>query len=308
MPEDRKKPNTAPDSQGQSTAEQEMLEVTAQFPALGFEQDTGIRRSIPKKKLDPEQQRLRKEEQARTARRRSRQFIGLAMAVLVVVGAISIVRGGVDLVRNLLDSQEERLEYQSRFEPLVWFNILPFPSVSQVNENDIKQVAIWGVLNAQKDSLGRNQYGELLIPATSLDAYAAQLFGPNFRFSGHSSFTDPVEMLNYLYDSATKMYTVPVTSLQPQYLPSVVEIKREGAGIRRVTMGYVSTRAGNDQMVATPDYGHPALYMDYMLRRDGSEYYLYAIERNTTYTPPNASLPSSSQAPASSSQTASSGV
>jgi hypothetical protein len=45
-------------------------------------------------------------------------------------------------------------------------------------------------------------------------------------------------------------------------------------------------------MIATPDYSHPARYMDFMLRRDGSEYYLYAIQRSATQ-PEAASAPAS---------------
>lgn len=281
-------PNAKTGSTGQMPAADAKKGATGQLDAQrGATGQLAAQRA--KKKADPEQQRLKKEEQNRTARRRNRQLIGFALTILIIVGAVSIVRSGIDLVGSVLNSEEERLEYQKRFEPLVWFNILPFDSVSQVDENSIKQAAIWGVVNTKQDQLERNERGELLIPASEVDQYATAIFGPDFRFSRHEAFVDPVENLTYGYDGDTTMYIMPVTSQQFDYLATVVEIQRESGGVKRVVMGYVSTRTGDDQVVATPDYDHPTRFMDFMLRRDGTEYYLYAIQRNTTHIPEAAS-------------------
>lgn len=251
---------------------------------------------------DPEQQRLKKEEQSRTARRRNRQLIGLALTVLIVVGAYSIVTGGINLVRGMLNSDEERLEYQRLFEPMVWFDILPFESVSQVDENSIKEVAIWGVMNeAQQedvDDLPRNEYDEQLVSASLVDQYAARMFGPNFRFSVHESFSNVVEGLHYTYNPETQMYAVPVTGQMQRYLASVVEIQREAGGIKRVVMGYISTQTADNQIINQPDYDHPAKYMDYELRRDGSDYYLVAMRRSTSHQPAQTTPAPASSVPA----------
>lgn len=235
-------------------------------------------------KPDSEQMRLKKEEQARRSRRRRRQFIGLAISVLVVVGAFSIIFSGINVVKSMADNSEEFAEYEDRFKGFVWFDVLPFDSVSKVDENTIKQVIIWSILDDQMESLERNEYGEALIPASEVELYAARIFGPDFRFSGHSSFTDPAQQLSYLFDEETQRYTAPSTSLNYNYLPTVVDIVRESGGVRRVVMGYVSAISSDNKVVATPDFEHPVRYMDFMLRRDGNSYYLFAIQPNTTHT------------------------
>ncbi len=261
-------------------------------PAARKAPSSAARRRMPK--ADPEVIRQRKEERARSSRRRTRQIIGFALSILIVVGAVSIVSWGVDTVVRLLDSDEEREEYQRLFEPMVWFDILPFESVSMVDENSIKEICIWGVLNEKQDLLERNEYGEPLVPVMEIEQYAARIFGPDFRFAVYETFSTPVEGLSYTFNEDAQNFTAPVTGLMPRYLASAVEIKREAGGVRRVVMGYVSTRTGDDQVVAAPDYEHPAKYMDYLLRRDGGSYYLYAIQNNTTHVPEAASAPAES--------------
>lgn len=257
-----------------------------------------------KPKTDAEQLRLKREERARRARRRNRQLLGLALCILILVGAYSIVSRGVGLVATLMEGGDDTDEYKAMFEPFIWFDVLPFDSLAQADENTLKQAVIWGILIQQGEVLERNANGEPLIPAEQVDQYAAKLFGPSFRFSEHATFTDEVQQLTYIYSPAAQVYTAPSTGLMPLYLASVVDIQRESGGVRRVVMGYVSSMLDN-QLIAAPDFDHPAKYMDFMMRRDGGSYYLYAIVNNTTLTPaaaaPAASQPDeTSQAPPSS--------
>jgi len=184
-----------------------------------------------------------------------------------------------------MQGEDEAEKYRSEFESMVWFDLLPFESVTTVDENTLKQVAIWSVLNQLGDSVTRSDYGEPMVSAADVDRYGAEVFGPDFRFREHASFVDTAYDLRYTYDPDTQMYTAPSTGLTPNYLPSVVEITRESGGVKRVVMGYVSTCTSDDQIVMTPDFDHPAKYMDYMLRRDGGDYYLYAVQPNTTHVP-----------------------
>lgn len=242
-------------------------------------------------KPSPEQMHLKKEEQQRTVRRRTRQIIGLALSVLIVVGAVSIVMNGVNIVRGWLDNTGQKEEFQQRLEPMVWFDVLPFDSVAQLDENMVKQLSIWGIMNSKGDTLERNEYGEPLIPAVEVDQYAASLFGPEFRFSGHGAFADTERDLRYGFDEETQMYIGPVTGFDPFYYAKVVDVKRESGGVLRVVMGYISTRTNDDKVVATLDFEHPARYMDFMMRRDGSNYYLYALQKNTTHSVASSSQP-----------------
>ena len=56
------------------------------------------------------------EEHARLHRRRARQALGLLVAVLVLVGAVTVVRAGVRTVANLFDDTQQRQEYEDKIE------------------------------------------------------------------------------------------------------------------------------------------------------------------------------------------------
>ncbi len=245
--------------------------------------------------LDKDEARRAKEEQARRNRRRMRQLIGLALSVLVVVGAVSIVRSGINVAKNLMDDSSETEAYNRRILPLVWFDVLPFESLAEADPNAIKQAVIWGVLNELGKTVEYDDLGQPLVPAVEVDRFAAQLFGPDYKLE-HGSFNDPVQNLSYTYDPATNMYAATATGLTPLYTSTVVAIERLPGGIKKVTAGYVSTLNSNDELIATPDLSHPSKYMDYFFRRDGNEYYLYALRNNTSYTPESQSAVSGSNA------------
>ena len=61
------------------------------------------------------------EEHARLHRRRARQTLGLLIAVLALVGIVTVVRAGVKGVATLFDDTQQKAEYEDRLEGLVLF-------------------------------------------------------------------------------------------------------------------------------------------------------------------------------------------
>ncbi len=243
---------------------------------------------IKKNEHDREHQRRGKEEKARRTRRRLRQVMGFALSVLMVVGAISIVQWTVEILQNTEVDTGEADYYEQLLMPMVWFDQLPFESLAQADPNAIKQEIIWGVLNELDEEIEYNDLGQPLVPAVEMDQYAAELFGAEYKLE-HESFEDPVLQLRYEFDPQTNMYAATATGLNAQYVGDVREIEELDGGILRVTMGYVSNFGSNNELIATPDFDNPTKYMDYFFRRDGSEYYLYALRPNTSYAPAQAS-------------------
>ena len=258
-------------------------------PQPSLEERNSMANEKQQNKMDPEQARLKKEEQARKAKRTSRQLIGIALSILIVVGAFSIIQGSVNLVKQMLDTTSEQEEYTKRLAPMVWFDMLPFENVAEIDPNNLKQIGIWGVMDQLGANLNRSTQGEPLVPAVEVERYLIALFGPSVEIGEHQTFTDTTFDLTYIYDEATQVYVAPSTGLQPPYLPVVVDVVRESGGVKRVVMGYVNTRGGNDELINTPDFNHPVRYMDYIFQRDGNSYYLVALQKNTTYVPPVAS-------------------
>lgn len=69
------------------------------------------------------------EEHDRLHRRRWRQVLGFAVAVLALVGAFTVLRTGVQGVAQLFDDTEQRQEYEDKLEGLVLFDPLPFEGI-----------------------------------------------------------------------------------------------------------------------------------------------------------------------------------
>ncbi len=252
------------------------------------------KKSTKKTEQDRESIRRLREEKARNTRRRLRQIMGFALSILMVVGAVSIVQWTVEMVQSSNEVDVSEVEYYEQLlMPMVWFDQLPFESLAQADPNALKQEIVWAVLNELDEEIEYNELGQPLVPATEMDSYAAELFGAQYKLE-HESFEDPVLQLSYDYDPQTNMYAATATGLNTQYVGVVEEIEELSGGILRVTMGYVSNFGSNNELIASPDFDNPSKYMDYFFRRDGSEYYLYALRPNTTFEPEQASSVASS--------------
>ena len=58
------------------------------------------------------------EEHARMQRRRGRQALGLLVAILVIVGFVTVLRAGVGAVANLFDDTAQKQEYEISWKGL----------------------------------------------------------------------------------------------------------------------------------------------------------------------------------------------
>ena len=59
------------------------------------------------------------EEHARMQRRRGRQALGLLVAILVIVGFVTVLRAGVGAVANLFDDTAQKQEYEDKLEDVI---------------------------------------------------------------------------------------------------------------------------------------------------------------------------------------------
>ena len=59
------------------------------------------------------------EEHARLHRRRGRQALGLVIAVLVLIGTLTVLHAGVNAVAKLFDDTAQKQEYEDKLEGLV---------------------------------------------------------------------------------------------------------------------------------------------------------------------------------------------
>ena len=155
------------------------------------------------------------EEHARMQRRRGRQALGLLVAVLVIVGFVTVLRAGVGFVANLFDDTAQKQEYEDKLEGLVLFDPMPFDGIENIDDLTLREAAVWGcVYSIQETQGGFENYNtdpeteQLLLPSVEVDAYLAKLLGPGFKLT-HRSFD--MEDMTVEFDETTQCYKIPLS-------------------------------------------------------------------------------------------------
>lgn len=219
------------------------------------------------------------EEHARLHRRRARQALGLLVAVLVLVGAVTVVRAGVRTVANLFDDTQQRQEYEDKIEGLVLFDPVPFDGIENIDDLTLREAAVWGcVYSIQETQGGFDNYNtdpdteQLLLPSVDVDAYLAKLVGPSFKMT-HKSFE--MDDMTVEFDETTQCYKIPVTGSVGIYRATVTRLFKKD-GLLHVTVGYIPTQSADDSILnAASDT--PTKYMDYLFSRQSGSWYLTGL-------------------------------
>ena len=224
------------------------------------------------------------EEHARLHRRRARQALGLLVAVLVLVGAVTVVRAGVRTVANLFDDTQQRQEYEDKLEGLVLFDPVPFDGIENIDDLTLREAAVWGcVYSIQETQGGFDNYPpdpdteQLLLPSVDVDAYLAKLVGPSFKMT-HKSFE--MDDMTVEFDETTQCYKIPVTGSVGTYRATVTRLFKKD-GLLHVTVGYIPTQSADDSILnAASDT--PTKYMDYLFSRQSGSWYLTGLTDSET--------------------------
>ena len=244
------------------------------------------------------------EEHARLHRRRARQTLGLLIAVLALVGIVTVVRAGVKGVATLFDDTQQKAEYEDRLEGLVLFDPLPFNGIENIDDLTLREAAVWGCVYSIQETQGSfDNYNtdpdteQLLLPSVDVDAYLAKLVGPSFKLT-HKSFE--MDDMTVEFDETTQCYKIPVTGSVGIFRATVTRLFKKD-GLLHVTVGYIPTQSSDDSILNTSS-DTPTKYMDYVFTQGSNhEWYLSALQESemkpeATATPaPTANVPQDAQ-------------
>lgn len=241
------------------------------------------------------------EERARLHRRRWRQLLGLFVALLIIIGAVTVVRAAVGAVYSLFDDTEQRQEFEDKLDGLVLFDPLPFDGVENIDDLTLREASVWGTVYSILETQGSfDAYStdpdteELMLPSVEVDAYLAKLFGPSFKLT-HRTFE--MEDMTIEYDSTAQCYKIPITGSVGYYHASVADMFKKN-GILHVTVGYVPIQSLEDNILSTTaDTETPVKYMDYLFTRQSGGWYLTGLAESDTV--PEAASSSAAEASAS---------
>ena len=224
------------------------------------------------------------EEHARMQRRRGRQALGFLVAILVIVGFVTVLRAGVGAVANLFDDTAQKQEYEDKLEGLVLFDPMPFDGIENIDDLTLREAAVWGcIYNIQETQGGFDNYNtdpdteQLLLPSLDVDAYLAKLLGPGFKLT-HRSFE--MEDMTIEFDDATQCYKIPVTGTVGYYRAVVTKLFKR-SGKLHVTVGYIPTTSTDDSIINVSS-DTPTKYMDYLFERQSGSWYLTGLTESET--------------------------
>jgi len=224
------------------------------------------------------------EEHARLHRRRARQTLGLLIAVLALVGIVTVVRAGVKGVATLFDDTQQKAEYEDRLEGLVLFDPLPFDGIENIDDLTLREAAVWGCVYSIQETQGSfDNYNtdpdteQLLLPSVDVDAYLAKLVGPSFKLT-HKSFE--MDDMTVEFDETTQCYKIPVTGSVGTFRATVTRLFKKD-GLLHVTVGYIPTQSSDDSILNTSS-DTPTKYMDYLFSRQSGSWYLTGLTDSET--------------------------
>lgn len=237
------------------------------------------------------------EEHARMQRRRGRQALGLLVAILVIVGFVTVLRAGVGAVANLFDDTAQKQEYEDKLEGLVLFDPMPFDGIENIDDLTLREAAVWGcIYNIQETQGGFDNYNtdpdteQLLLPSVEVDAYLARLVGPSFKLT-HRSFE--MEDMTIEFDESSQCYKIPVTGTVGYYRAVVTRLFKR-SGQLHVTVGYIPTSSTDDSII-NQSSDTPTKYMDYLFQRQSGSWYLTGLTESETKPDSAASTEAASQ-------------
>ena len=237
------------------------------------------------------------EEHARMQRRRGRQALGLLVAILVIVGFVTVLRAGVGAVANLFDDTAQKQEYEDKLEGLVLFDPMPFDGIENIDDLTLREAAVWGcIYNIQETQGGFDNYNtdpdteQLLLPSVEVDAYLARLVGPSFKLT-HRSFE--MEDMTIEFDESSQCYKIPVTGTVGYYRAVVTRLFKR-SGQLHVTVGYIPTSSTDDSII-NQSSDTPTKYMDYLFERQSGSWYLTGLTESETKPDSTASTEAASQ-------------
>ena len=233
------------------------------------------------------------EEHARMQRRRGRQALGLLVAILVIVGFVTVLRAGVGAVANLFDDTAQKQEYEDKLEGLVLFDPMPFDGIENIDDLTLREAAVWGcIYNIQETQGGFDNYNtdpdteQLLLPSLDVDAYLAKLLGPGFKLT-HRSFE--MEDMTIEFDESSQCYKIPVTGTVGYYRAVVTKLFKR-SGQLHVTVGYIPTSSTDDSII-NQSSDTPTKYMDYLFQRQSGSWYLTGLTESETKAESTESTP-----------------
>lgn len=217
--------------------------------------------------------------------------LGLLIAVLAIIGIVTILVAGVSATRRGIQKSKNYEEYNKMLIPVVMNDPDPFDDLTKANSSQLIDISIWSIL--KKDiSPDDYEYGDggMLLPEAEVNAEFQRLFGTEIQPT-HAS----IEGYGYdfTYDANKRVYVIPLTGIVPLYTPRVVDKEKKNNAII-LTVGYLAGDQWQQDALGNMLPPEPDKYMRVTLREHEGTYYISALQSTAA---PETATPNPTEAP-----------
>ena len=201
--------------------------------------------------------------------------LGLFIAVLSVVGAVTVLVAGIGTAKKALIKVKNIDYYNKMLVPVVMNDPNTFDDLSKADMSQLLDISIWAILKSDlaPDTYNYNDSG-MVIPEEDVSKQFEKLFGKNIA-PVHGTVTG--FGYEFTYDAAGKCYTIPLTGVAPVYTPDVIKVEKKSNTVV-LTVAYLAANGwaqSEDGKMVAPS---PDKYVKITLREGDSGYYISAIQ------------------------------
>lgn len=154
-------------------------------------------------------------------------IIGIACALLAVIGLVTVISGLVSSLKNIGNANDKKSRFVNVVYPAAIMDISAFENPSELSSEEIITATIWSVV-MDKNKIGKyeSQLGDTVsIPDVDIEKYAVELFGENLPEFVHCT-VGPIESRFYYSNGAYNVKLKPITFT---YSPDVRSVVKSGS-------------------------------------------------------------------------------
>ncbi len=206
--------------------------------------------------------------------------VGSLIIILAAIGLVTVIVSAVKGIDTAIEKNKHYEEYNTILTPVVLIDPDTFDDITKADMNQLMEISIWSLLKSDiaPDTFESNESG-LVVPKTSVEEEFIELFGT--EVSPVHQTIEGYGGLEFVYDTKTETYTVPLTGITPIYTPQVVD-KTTSSDTVVLTVACLAgdgwEQSENGDMIApTPDK-----YIKITLREQNDNLYISAIQNTTT--------------------------